>query len=62
MGKTTAAEAIAHELKFDLYRIDLSMVVNKYIGETEKNLKKIFDAAESGRVILKVSLPQWLYK
>jgi hypothetical protein len=51
-GKTTAAEAIAHELDLDLYRIDLSMVVNKYIGETEKNLKKIFDAAEDGGAIL----------
>jgi AAA+ superfamily predicted ATPase len=51
-GKTTAAEAIAHELDLDLYRIDLAMVVNKYIGETEKNLKKIFDAAEDGGVIL----------
>lgn len=51
-GKTTAAEAIADELELDLYRIDLSMVVNKYIGETEKNLKKIFDAAEDGGAIL----------
>jgi AAA+ superfamily predicted ATPase len=51
-GKTTAAEAIAHELELDLYRIDLSMVVNKYIGETEKNLKRIFDAAEDGGAIL----------
>lgn len=51
-GKTTAAEAIAYELDLDLYRIDLSMVVNKYIGETEKNLKKIFDAAEDGGAIL----------
>jgi AAA+ superfamily predicted ATPase len=51
-GKTTAAEAIAHELDLDLYRIDLSIVVNKYIGETEKNLKRIFDAAEDGGAIL----------
>lgn len=51
-GKTMAAEVIANELELDLYRIDLSMVVNKYIGETEKNLKKIFDAAEDGGVIL----------
>jgi hypothetical protein len=51
-GKTTAAEVIARELDLDLYRIDLSMVVNKYIGETEKNLKKIFDAAEDGGAIL----------
>ncbi len=51
-GKTTAAEAIAHELDLDLYKIDLSIVVNKYIGETEKNLKRIFDAAEDGGAIL----------
>ena len=51
-GKTMAAEALANELSLDLYRIDLSQVVNKYIGETEKNLKKIFDAAEEGGAIL----------
>ena len=51
-GKTMAAEVIANELNLDLYRIDLSIVVSKYIGETEKNLGKLFDAAESGGVIL----------
>ena len=51
-GKTLAAEVIANELKLDLYRIDLSQVVNKYIGETEKNIKKIFDTAEQSGVIL----------
>jgi ATPase family associated with various cellular activities (AAA) len=51
-GKTMAAEVIANELNLDLYRIDLSSVVNKYIGETEKNLRKIFDAAEQGGAIL----------
>jgi SpoVK/Ycf46/Vps4 family AAA+-type ATPase len=51
-GKTTAAEAIARELKLDLYRIDLSSVVSKYIGETEKNLRRVFDAAEGGGAIL----------
>ena len=51
-GKTMAAEVIANELKMDLYRIDLSQVVNKYIGETEKNIKKIFDTAEHSGVIL----------
>ncbi len=51
-GKTTAAEALALELKLDLYRVDLSSMVSKYIGETEKNLRKIFDAAESGAAIL----------
>jgi SpoVK/Ycf46/Vps4 family AAA+-type ATPase len=47
-----AAEVLAHELQLDLYRIDLSSVVSKYIGETEKNLRRIFDAAESGGAIL----------
>ena len=52
-GKTTAAEIIAHDLALDLYRVDLSQVSSKYIGETEKNLKKIFEAAqESGAVLL----------
>jgi SpoVK/Ycf46/Vps4 family AAA+-type ATPase len=51
-GKTMAAEVIANELRLDLYRIDLSSVVSKYIGETEKNLRKIFDAAEEGGAIL----------
>jgi hypothetical protein len=51
-GKTMAAEVIANDLKLDLYRIDLSSVVSKYIGETEKNLRKLFDAAENGGAIL----------
>lgn len=51
-GKTMASEVLANELKLDLYRIDLSQVVNKYIGETEKNLKKVFDAAEGSGAIL----------
>ena len=52
-GKTLAAEVLAGELNLDLYRIDLSSVVSKYIGETEKNLKRVFDAAEdSGSVLL----------
>lgn len=51
-GKTMASEVLANELNLDLYRIDLSQVVNKYIGETEKNLKRIFDAAEEGGAIL----------
>ena len=51
-GKTMAAEVIANDLQLDLYRIDLSAVVNKYIGETEKNLRKLFDAADDGGVIL----------
>jgi ATPase family associated with various cellular activities (AAA) len=51
-GKTLAAEVVANALKLDLYRIDLATVVSKYIGETEKNLKQVFDAAEEGGVIL----------
>jgi SpoVK/Ycf46/Vps4 family AAA+-type ATPase len=51
-GKTMAAEIIAGQLELDLYRIDLSSVVSKYIGETEKNLRRLFDAAEQGGVIL----------
>lgn len=51
-GKTMAAEVIAASLQLDLYRIDLSAVVSKYIGETEKNLSKLFDAAENGSAIL----------
>jgi hypothetical protein len=51
-GKTFAAEAIANELGYDLYRIDLAAVVSKFIGETEKNLKRVFDAAERGGIIL----------
>ena len=51
-GKTMAAEVIANDLQLNLYRIDLSAVVNKYIGETEKNLRRLFDAAEDGGAIL----------
>ncbi|HHM04191.1 MAG TPA: ATP-binding protein [Gammaproteobacteria bacterium] len=51
-GKTLAAEVLANELALDLYRIDLSTVVSKYIGETEKNLRRVFDAAEYGGAIL----------
>jgi len=51
-GKTMAAEAIAEELQLPMFRIDLSQVVNKYIGETEKNLKKVFDAAEESDCVI----------
>jgi predicted nucleic acid-binding protein len=51
-GKTMAAEVLSRELRLDMYRIDLSAVVSKYIGETEKNLKQVFDAAEEGGVLL----------
>lgn len=52
-GKTMVAEALANELGRDLYRVDLSRVVSKYIGETEKNLDAVFDRAEgAGHVLL----------
>jgi SpoVK/Ycf46/Vps4 family AAA+-type ATPase len=51
-GKTMAAEIMANELGLDLYKIDLSTVVSKYIGETEKNLARIFDEAETSNAIL----------
>ncbi|WP_425564776.1 ATP-binding protein [Saccharopolyspora halophila] len=51
-GKTLAAEVMARELGLDLFIIDLSQVVSKYIGETEKNLRKVFDAAERGGALL----------
>jgi hypothetical protein len=51
-GKTMAAEVLANELRLDLYHIDLSQVVSKYIGETERNLARLFDAAEGGGAIL----------
>ncbi|MBW6435159.1 ATP-binding protein [Actinoplanes hulinensis] len=51
-GKTLAAEVIAGELGLDLFVIDLSQVVSKYIGETEKNLRAVFDAAEQGGAVL----------
>jgi SpoVK/Ycf46/Vps4 family AAA+-type ATPase len=51
-GKTMAAEILANELQLDLFRIDLAGVVSKYIGETEKNLRNVFDAAEESGAIL----------
>jgi SpoVK/Ycf46/Vps4 family AAA+-type ATPase len=51
-GKTMAAEVIASELGLDLYKIDLSTIVSKYIGETEKNLERIFNEAEASNAIL----------
>jgi hypothetical protein len=51
-GKTMAAEVLAKTLRLDLYRIDLSSVVSKYIGETEKNLRRVFEAAEEAAAIL----------
>jgi hypothetical protein len=51
-GKTMAAEVLANDLQLDLYRIDLASVVSKYIGETEKNLRRVFDAAEQSAAVL----------
>jgi len=51
-GKTLVAGAIANELQLDLYRIDLSRVMSKWIGETEQNLAKVFDAAEEGQALI----------
>ncbi|MBD7918576.1 ATP-binding protein [Cellulomonas sp. Sa3CUA2] len=51
-GKTLAAEVVAADLGLDLYKVDLSAVVSKYIGETEKNLERVFSAAASGDMVL----------
>ena len=51
-GKTMAAEALASRLKLDMFRVDLAQVVSKYVGETEKNLRRIFDAAEASDCLL----------
>jgi len=51
-GKTLAAEVVAGVLGLDLYKVDLSAVVSKYIGETEKNLERIFGAAAAGDLVL----------
>jgi AAA+ superfamily predicted ATPase len=51
-GKTMAAEVIAGSLGLDLFRVDLSSVVSRWVGETEKNLREIFDAAEGGTAVL----------
>jgi hypothetical protein len=51
-GKTTSAEALAHCLGLDLYVVDLSRVVDKYVGETEKNLERVFDEAEGVNGVL----------
>ncbi len=52
VGKTMAAAVIANELRMSLYRVDLANVLNKYIGETEKNLKRLFDKAAEMNVVL----------
>ncbi len=51
-GKTLSAEVLATELRLDLYRVDLASVVSKYIGETEKNLSRLFEDAQSSNAIL----------
>jgi SpoVK/Ycf46/Vps4 family AAA+-type ATPase len=51
-GKTLAAEVVAAELGVDLYRVDLSRVVDKYVGETEKKLANVFEAAEASPIVL----------
>ncbi len=51
-GKTLSAEVIAHELGLDLFKVNIATMVSKYIGETEKNLERLFDAADTGNVVL----------
>ena len=51
-GKTLAAQAIAGELGLEIYRVDLSTIISKYIGETEKNLERIFTEAQNSNVVL----------
>ncbi|NIE58655.1 MULTISPECIES: ATP-binding protein [unclassified Burkholderia] len=51
-GKTMAADVLAKELRLDLYKIDLSQIVSKYIGDTEKNLDHVFSVAEHSNAIL----------
>jgi AAA+ superfamily predicted ATPase len=51
-GKTLAAEIVAGALELDMFKLDLSSVVSKYIGETEKNLEQVFSAASAGNVVL----------
>lgn len=51
-GKTMAAQVLARELELDCYRVDLAQVVNKYVGETEKNLERLFTLAESSGAVL----------
>jgi hypothetical protein len=51
-GKSMAAAVLANDLGLDLYRVDLSAVVSKYVGETERNLRRVFDAADEGAAVL----------
>ena len=61
-GKTLASEVIANELGLDLYRLDLSQCVSKYIGETENNLRRVFDAADYGDSILLIDEADFLFE
>ena len=51
-GKTLSAEVIANELGLEIFKLEMSAVVSKYIGETEKNLEEVFDAASAGNLVL----------
>ena len=51
-GKTMAAEVIANQLGLDMFKVDISQVISRWVGETEKNLKEIFDAAEGGTAVI----------
>jgi len=51
-GKTLSAEVLAKELRLDIFKLEMSAVVSKYIGETEKNLEEVFDAASAGNLVL----------
>ena len=51
-GKTMSAEVIASDLKLDLFKVNLATMVSKFIGETEKNLEELFEAADTGNVVL----------
>src|SRR5262249_52798299 len=51
-GKTMAAEVIANEIKLDVYEVDLTSIVSKYIGETQRNLDRIFSAPEDENAVL----------
>lgn len=51
-GKTLSAEVIANELGMEIFKLETSAVVSKYIGETEKNLEEVFDAASAGNLVL----------
>jgi SpoVK/Ycf46/Vps4 family AAA+-type ATPase len=60
-GKTMAAQVIGRRIGFDVYRIDLSQIVNKYVGETEKNLAKVFDEAQRSKAVLFFDEAETLY-